>query len=120
MARDSGWWSRNVGQGQAPPPQQRYQQAPAPQQQYHPQYTPPQQYAPQPQGEIHIMEAVQMWQGGEGQRERHRCPSCGSDHYFSRAPSGPSRMPPPAPMCYSCGYNGLHDQGDPSTWGATG
>jgi hypothetical protein len=61
---------------------------------------------------------MNYWTGGEGTKtETTRCPACGGDHYFSRA-SGTMRGPAPAPMCYSCGYNGMFEQADQSTWSA--
>jgi len=125
MKSDSGWWAKRLpaqpaarqvapAQYQPPPPQPQYQQ---PQQGY------PQHGYQQPQPEVsvdNIIEAVAAWQGGEATRtETTRCPSCGGDHYFSRA-QGAHRGPPPAPMCYSCGFTGLFQQGDPSVWQAGG
>lgn len=101
---------------QAPP-----QYAPPPQPQYQPQV--PQYQHPQQQVEVtldNIVQAAAAWRGGEGTRtETQRCPSCGSDHYFSRA-QGAHRGPPPAPICYSCGHTGLFQQGDPAVWQAGG
>ena len=58
-----------------------------------------------------------LWTGGEGTAtERNLCPQCGSHHYFSRA-KGNLRGPAPAPMCYTCGFNGMFDQADSGAWG---
>jgi len=118
MKSDAGWWAKRLPsppQGRQVQPQPQYQQ---PQPQPQPQYQ-----QPQPQGQVsvdNIIEAVAAWQGGEATRtETNRCPSCGGDHYFSRA-QGAHRGPPPAPMCYSCGFTGLFQQGDPSVWQAGG
>lgn len=127
MADD--WWSRNLGG--APPPKpvppaytgvppaipHGYQpQVPVQQQQQHLRApTQPQRVDPE-----NLFEQAMTWEGGEGVRkERTPCPQCGSMHFFSRS-SKVSRGPAPAPVCYDCGYNGLFEQGDPATWGATG
>ena len=130
MSNDSGWWSRHLGtpQHQQPSyPPTGYQQQPnqyaQPQYpQQHPQY-PNQQQAPQYQQQQQVkvtpenlFEAAKTWQGGEATRnETQPCPKCGSGHYFSRA-GGNTRGPSPAPVCYTCGYNGMFVQGDPATW----
>lgn len=46
------------------------------------------------------------------------CPNCHGGNYFNRSASeGPSRLPPPAPQCYDCGYTGgLFTQGDEANW----
>lgn len=120
MSNDSDWYARRLGN---PQPQQRnyppthIQQVPAPT--YSPQQQPQQ---PQQGGRTveTIYEAAQYWQGGEAHRtERNSCPRCGGQHYYSRS-QGIARGPSPAPMCFDCGYNGMFDQGDPGTWGATG
>ena len=123
MKSDSGWWARNApAQPQSrQAPVAPYQQPAPPQPQYQPQH--PQQGYQQPQPQVsvdNIIEAVAAWQGGEATRnETTCCPSCGGDHYFSRA-QGAHRGPPPAPMCYACGFTGLFQQGDPSVWQAGG
>ena len=121
MKSDSGWWAKRLPaqpsarQPQYQPPQPQQYQEPVPQ------YQQPMQ--PVQQGAVsveNIIEAVAAWQGGEATRtETSRCPSCGSDHYFSRA-QGAHRGPPPAPMCYACGFTGLFQQGDPAVWNAGG
>lgn len=109
---DNGWWSRHLGtDSPAPVRPQVTAPAPQPQQQYRPV---PQQQAPQ--GEINIMDAVSMWQGGEGVRDARYCPRCGGTNLFSRSQDA-VRGPAPAPMCWDCGYTGLFTQGDPSSWG---
>ena len=128
---DTGWWARRLA------PQTRQQSVP------------PQQYqvpqgSPQPQGPTHgavgayaqQLERLQpngqqqvtaenlfvmagQWHGGPAHRaDPDPCPQCGSNQFFSRAAKN-SRLPPPAPHCYNCGYNGLFEQGDPTTWGAS-
>jgi hypothetical protein len=122
--KDDGWWARRLGnppapqqQSSYPPTQYQPMAAPtyAPQQpQYAPQGQPQQQ--PVPPGQMNVMDAIQRWQGGPAHRtDPYPCPACGSMHYFSRV-NGPSRGPAPAPICYSCGYNGLFSQGDPAVW----
>lgn len=128
---DTGWYARRLGGQQTLPPQN-------PNPNYPPTYQPtapppgppPNQYQqpqpvgpggqPLPEGQIPIMDAVQMWRGGPAHRtDPHPCPSCGGQHYYSRT-QGPSRGPAPAPMCFDCGYNGMFDQGDPAIWGSAG
>lgn len=129
MATDNDWWSRRLGEQHAPPP--NYPPATYPQQpqQGYPQH-PQQGYPQQPQqgyppqqpmvNADNLYQAAMTWQGGEAHRkETNRCPNCGGNHYFSRA-AGVSRGPAPAPLCYDCGFNGMFQQGDPATWGATG
>lgn len=118
---DKSWWAKQMGATAPPPPPPvaphapsypaNYQQAP-------PQV--PQQMPQQAQPQVTIDNIAQMaeyWQGGEATRtETQRCPKCGGNHFFSRS-QGAHRGPAPAPMCADCGFNGLFDQGDPSTWG---
>lgn len=146
MADSSGWWAKKLGRDtqQQSPPQayQGYPQAPQVPQgppNGYPQY-PQQQNLPGHQQPPSRSNAAQdwasmtteqrwgsltqmagAWQGGKAaQVDRNPCPQCGSTQYFSRGAEGPSRLPPPAPHCYNCGYNGgLFQQGDPATWGAT-
>lgn len=60
-------------------------------------------------------QAMGFWRGGKGQQEQERCPNCG-DTLWSRT-NGKSRGPAPAPLCYHCGYNGMFEQGQASSWG---
>lgn len=46
------------------------------------------------------------------------CPSCGANLFYERLTKGPRRGPEPAPHCFSCGYNGLFEQGLAGNWGA--
>ena len=55
-------------------------------------------------------EAMGWWKGGKGQQEQDPCPRCGRT-LWSRS-EGVRRGPPPAPLCYHCGYNGME-----SNWG---
>jgi hypothetical protein len=131
MSDSSSWWAKKLAARQDPAPQPRaglpvnmlpgYQQPP-PQQ---PLYAQPQQQPFDP-SQIRVttenlFQAAAHWKGGQAHRiDTQPCPQCGGNQYFSRA-SGLSRMPPPAPHCYNCGYNGgLFDQGTPEAWGATG
>lgn len=60
-------------------------------------------------------EAIRLWKGSRAvQRETMTCPDCGSDHVFSRSNSGTSV--PPAPHCYTCGWNGRFSQADQANW----
>lgn len=116
MKMPDSWWAKKLGTTPAPRREPMYQQ-PAPVVRA-PQY---QQQQPQQQQQIQVtgenlFEAAKMWQGGEATRtETQPCPQCGSPHFFSRS-QGIHRGPPPAPMCDSCGFNGLFTQGDPSSW----
>lgn len=47
------------------------------------------------------------------------CPSCGANLFYERLTKGPRRGPEPAPHCFSCGYNGLFEQGLAGNWGAS-
>ena len=130
MSDPSGWWAKKLGgtrqQGPSPAPQQQAPNLPpgAPQYQQQPLYAQPQ---PQPLDTSQIrvtpenfMQVARFWKGGVAhQIDREPCPQCGGNQYFSRT-NGRSRLPPPAPHCYNCGYNGgLFDQGSPEAWGAT-
>jgi len=65
-----------------------------------------------------LYQAMGHWHGGKAHKiDREPCPECGSNQYYSRT-EGVRRGPPPAPHCYNCGYNGMFQQGDPTTWGA--
>lgn len=122
MSTDSGWWARRLGnapvqQQQPNTPPVTYHAAPAPAyQQQAPAY---QQQAPTQQIKVtpeNLFEAAQHWQGGEATRtETNPCPKCGSPHFFSRS-QNVARGPAPAPVCYTCGFNGMFVQGDPSVW----
>lgn len=60
-------------------------------------------------------DAIRLWKGSRAvQRETMTCPDCGSDHVFSRTNGGTSM--PPAPVCYTCGWNGKYSQGDQANW----
>jgi len=129
---DGDWWARKLGARQTPTVSPRSSNVPG---------TPPQApqalgvdqqlYArPQPQQfdpntvqvtTENLFHMAGQWKGGIAHRvDTQPCPECGSPQYFSRA-NGRSRLPPPAPHCYNCGYNGgLFDQGQPDTWGYAG
>ena len=79
---------------------------------------------PQPQPDKvtieNLYEAAGYWRGGEAARTNpNQCPRCGGNQYFDNVKAS-KRGPAPAPHCYNCGYNdGMFDQGQASTWGAT-
>ena len=115
MSNDD-WWGKQLGQPPAPRQTPVYAPQTPSQAPQVPQY-PQQQFQPQTAARGHgitpenFMEAASAWQGGKGVKtETQPCPQCGGDHYFSRKPEGPSRLPPPAPMCADCGYTGLFYQ----------
>jgi len=83
----------------------------------------PQQYQQPPQPEpvtiANLWDAMKEWRGGKAHRvDAQPCPECGGNQYYSRS-EGARRGPPPAPHCYNCGYNGLFEQGEAATWGAS-
>jgi hypothetical protein len=130
MSDTSGWWARKLGNARLP---QRAPQYVPQQPQLPPQgdlYAQPQGY-PAPQQPFdpsrirvtteNLFQVAGLWKGGPAHRtDTEPCPECGSPQYFSRR-ARMSRMPPPAPHCYNCGYNGgLFDQGSAEAWGYTG
>jgi len=125
MSQD--WYARRLNQQQQPQAYQR--QAPAP---YQPPVPVQYQYVPQPHqhqvppppppnGSVtheNFMQMASQWRGGAAMKnDPGGCPECGSPRYYSRSKTV-SRGPAPAPHCFDCGWNGLFDQGDPTTWGA--
>lgn len=58
--------------------------------------------------------------GGEAtRRETSECPACGGPYLFTRVKSGGGTLingKQPAPRCYTCGWNGMYEQGDESSW----
>lgn len=116
MSSDPNWYARRLGSPQPQRSSYPPTQSAAPATTYTPQQTP---QGGQGVREVDtIYEAAQYWRGGEAHRtETNSCPRCGGQHYYSRS-QGIARGPVPAPMCFDCGYNGMFDQGDPSTWGA--
>jgi hypothetical protein len=125
---DAGWYQRKMAQMrsgtlQRPAPQPYQQPQPQYQQPTYQQQAPVQHYQPQPQQAPpvtieNLFGAMGHWRGGKAhQLDREPCPQCGGNQFYSRS-AGARRGPPPAPHCYNCGYNGLFEQGDPTTWGA--
>lgn len=104
----SDWWAARLSGQPAPRTQpQAYQQPNQPQQQWQPQA---QQSQPQARVTMHnLLESVASWRGGEGARNSARCPGCGGDSLFRRK-TGATEA---APLCYSCGYNGIFEQVQP-------
>lgn len=118
------WWTRRLGNQPTPPPRNT------------PPATPPVRNAirfpevprEQPQveeqpimadsnGQIDMGTAIRMWKGGEAQRrERMECPECGGGMVFSRAKGTAVNGHPPAPRCYTCGWNGKYTQADQASW----
>lgn len=116
MSDSKGWFARQLGGEQqhapAQPPVQPQQFVPqAPQQApVQPQHVPQQQQAAPPLDVHNFGQAMNYWQGGEATRtETQLCPSCGSNHYYSRSQTA-ARGPAPSPMCFDCGYNSVYHQ----------
>ena len=135
---DSSWYSRALdrARGTAAPtqtrpsyPQQTQSFAP----QYPAQYSQPlQQRAPtQPQAyntqqkvqQASLSDLFKVQESGHGQPGQGAqsnpdpCPGCGSQLFIENLPGGKKRRgPAPAPHCFSCGWNGLFDQGLESSW----
>lgn len=117
----SDWWARKLSNAPQPP-QRTLQPVQAPIR--FPTVTQPQRTQEvldpnhSPNTEIHMGDAIRMWKGGEAARREGdmACPSCGSHLVFSRSKGGGVAGKAPAPRCFSCGYNGLYDQGDQTNW----
>jgi hypothetical protein len=73
-----------------------------------------------PTDQISMGEALRLWKGGEAMRREGNssCPSCGSNLVFSRVGRGGTMVngSQPAPRCFECGWNGMYDQGEQSSW----
>jgi len=89
----SGWWTKRLT-GQAPMPQPS--QMPAQQ----PQTAPVAPNAPaDPNGQVHVSEAAQSWQGTHEQRQQTgRCQKCGGANYWEIPSRGTY-----VPKCFDCG-----------------
>ncbi len=70
-----------------------------------------------PNGQTDMGTAIRTWKGGEAHRREGSlsCPRCGSKNVFSRA-NGGSLGHSPAPRCFECGWNGLYEQADQTSW----
>ena len=70
-----------------------------------------------PTGQTDMGTAIRTWKGGEAHRREGSlsCPRCGSKNVFSRA-NGGSLGHSPAPRCFECGWNGLYEQADQTSW----
>lgn len=67
-----------------------------------------------------IGQVAGLWRGGRGMStETQPCPKCGSPHYFSRG-NAKGRGPMPAPLCMTCGFNGIFEQASAEAWGDAG
>lgn len=71
-----------------------------------------------PTDNISMGEAIRLWKGGEAARREGgmTCPACGSRHVFSRAKGTMVNGATPAPRCFECGWNGIYEQGEQSSW----
>lgn len=72
----------------------------------------------QPTDNISMGEAIRLWKGGEAARREGNvtCPACGSRNVFSRAKGTMVNGATPAPRCFECGWNGIYEQGEQSSW----
>lgn len=139
----SDWWARKLGGGQPQQAPQQYQQPQAYVQQQPPLppgYQPPPGYQlvpvqpgqvdprwgqPQqglpavdttqiPKGAVNtenFLHMAQFWRGGKGNREQESCPECGGVMFRRKV----GRLEA-APLCETCGYNGLFTQGEAASW----
>lgn len=116
------WYQRKLSQvrGQAPRPFQQQQNqngyvpAPQPQQQtFAPAGGPP------PGTLTELLQLQTQGQGlvpGKGARlNPDPCPNCGGKMFYANL-GLKRRGPPPAPHCFTCGYNDLFEQGLESNW----
>ena len=74
-------------------------------------------------GEAKLSDLLSLQEQGKGQpgqgaiENPDPCPGCGSPLFIENLPGGKKRRgPAPAPHCFSCGWNGLFDQGLESNW----
>ena len=131
MAEDSAsWYARKLGQMRTP---QGYARPVVPQ--YQPPVPSYQQNTSQispDAGELHaiqqpaspetLTEMLDMQNHGQGLKpgkgarlNPDPCPGCGGNLYY--ADLGQKRRgPPPAPRCFTCGYNELFEQGLEANW----
>lgn len=131
----SDWWSRRLSdpnppttrQVQALPPTSppiRFPAAVTPQYQPQPQFQSTSQRvldeSRAPTDNLGMGEAIRLWKGGEAHRKEGHlsCPSCGSKNVFTRVGRGGTMVngSSPAPRCFECGWNGIYDQGEQSSW----
>ena len=70
-----------------------------------------------PAGQTDMGTAIRSWKGGEAHRREGSltCPRCGSKNVFSRS-NGGTLGHAPAPRCFECGWNGLYEQADQTSW----
>ena len=129
----SDWWSRRLSDtpqrpAQRPeasppvtPPTRWGIQVPAQAPPVHPQVAGNQRVLDEnraPTENITMGEALRLWKGGEAARREGgmTCPACGSRHVFSRAKGTMVNGATPAPRCFECGWNGIYEQGEQSSW----
>lgn len=128
MAEDNAsWYARRMAQaqgvarpfqGRAPVPQYR---EPVARYQENPQayVAPPAAPAAPPETLTEFLELQKHGQalgpGKGGKLNQEPCPNCGGNLFY--ADLGLKRRgPPPAPHCFTCGYNEMFEQGLESNW----
>ena len=137
---DASWYQRAIARARNTEPQQQqrptaYQQPP-PQQWDQTRVSPQQQFVTSPQGPVPTstklgqastsdllqMQAAtgQATPGVAHQLNPNGCPNCGANLFYEKLTKGPRRGPEPAPHCFTCGYNGLFEQGLEGNWAGSG
>lgn len=128
----SDWWSRRLADPNPPAPRPTYSSPPTSPPVRFPTAAQPAPYQENtsqrvldsnrhPQEEVTMGEAIRLWKGGEAAKKQGNmvCPECGSPHVFVRTAKGGNTTingKSPAPRCFECGWNGLYDQGQQSSW----
>jgi hypothetical protein len=121
MAEDAAsWYQRKLAAVRGPAPARpfQYQQ---PQQTYNPAQAQVQvNHNHQPPGTL--SELLQLQENGQGlapgkgaRLNPDPCPNCGGKMFYANL-GLKRRGPPPAPHCFTCGYNDLFEQGVEANW----
>lgn len=134
---DNSWYARALDRARGVAPTQRAAPPQRPQVYVQPQAFAPQQHAYYPQAPTQpqaystdvkfqqadlttLLKLQEQGRGQPGQGSKSNpdpCPGCGGALFIETMPGGRKRRgPEPAPHCFTCGYNGLFDQGLESSW----